>query len=346
MRTKVKWAVVVAVSALAAASSGGALPPRAPGTIAFSGDDQILIVRNGRTTQLTHDTPGIVGIAWAPNGSRLLAWRYRSIPAISVVNSDGSVGPRVASNVDRNREPRWSPDGKWIALQLYIPGKSESRGIYLVGSDGRNLHKIVTNAIPSTLGGGFDWSPDGKRLAYFGRVGGRTAIFVTQTSGPAPRDPIFVFKPSPVGYGSDPVWSPDGSTIAFHSGLGIVLIRPDGTALRELKFPRYVYGPAWSPDGSKLAVVGRATHYVINVDGTGLRRLPGRLCKQVADGFSQRLSWSPDGSMIAYSAGTGPASCTKLSGIYVEKLDGSAAVRVASSPMTQYSRPLWRPVKP
>ena len=87
---------------------------------------------------------------------------------------------------------------------------------------------------------------------------------------------------------------------------------------------------------------GRNLNYVINTDGTGLTRLPGRVCKHTWPGFAQRLSWSPDGSMISYSGGTGPADCTKTSGIYIRKLDGSPAVRVAYSP-AQFSRPLWRP---
>jgi Tol biopolymer transport system component len=345
MRTKVKWAVVVAVSALAVASSGGALPPRAPGTIAFSGDDQIFLVRNGRTSQLTHANPGVVGIAWSPDGSHLLAWRYRGIPAISIINGDGSIGPRVASGVDG--DPQWAPSGKWIAFQRWSNGSSEQTGIYVARPNGRDLHRVVGNAIPPRLRGGFDWSPDG-RLVYFAIVGGRSQLLVAQIGGEGtrPAGPVAAISSDSMGKNGNPAWSPNGSTIAFEDASGIALVSPDGTALRKLKFPDYVYGPAWSPDGSKLAVAGRFSNYVINADGTGLTRLPGRVCSKVWPGFSQRLSWSPDGSMIAYSAGTGPASCTKLSGIYVEKLDGSAAARIASSPMTQYSRPLWRPVKP
>jgi Tol biopolymer transport system component len=336
-------AVAVSFAALAVVSAGGASPPRAPGTIAFSTNDQIFLVRNGRTIQLTHDKPGVVGIGWSPDGSRLLAWRYRRTPAISIVNADGSIGPRVASRVDG--EPQWSPDGKWIAFQHWSNGPSEPRGIYVARPDGRDLHRVVANTVPPRLRGGFDWSPDGNRLVYFATVGARSVLLVAQTANERARPiaPVVVFSPGPIGNSGNPAWSPDGSTIAFEDGSGIALVNPDGTALTTLKFPNYVYDPVWSPDGSKLAVAGRFANYVINADGTGLTQLPGRVCKQVWPGFWQRLSWSPDGSMIAYSAGTGPASCTKLSGIYVEKLDGSAATRIASSPTTQYSRPLWRP---
>ncbi len=73
-----------------------------------------------------------------------------------------------------------------------------------------------------------------------------------------------------------------------------------------------------------------------------MKRLPGCACPPSTwPGFAQRLAWSPDESMIAYSGGTGPDPYPSA-GIYVEKVDGSASVRVAYSPAVQYSRPLWR----
>ena len=56
--------------------------------------------------------------------------------------------------------PRWSPDGKWVAFDYLTASHSQ---IYLVDSEGRNLHAITTgnyeNCVPS-------WSRDGKAV-YF-----------------------------------------------------------------------------------------------------------------------------------------------------------------------------------
>ncbi|NIV59296.1 MAG: hypothetical protein GWN48_28980, partial [Actinobacteria bacterium] len=85
--------------------------------------------------------------------------------------------------------------------------------------------------------------------------------------------------------GSDtgPVWSPDGTRIAFTSfrdGDGeIYVMNADGTGLTRLtNDPATDQDPVWSPDGSQIAFVsdrdGNDEIYVMNADdGGGLIRL-------------------------------------------------------------------------
>lgn len=105
-----------------------------------------------------------------------------------------------------------------------------------------------------------------------------------------------------------PVWSPDGTKIAFSSNraaedLGmygaydIFTMDADGTNIRQLTTdPNDEYWPQWSPDGTKIAydiIPWRLPYigvYVINLDGTGKTRL--------ARGY--RPLWSPDGTKIAF----------------------------------------------
>ena len=81
----------------------------------------------------------------------------------------------------------------------------------------------------------------------------------------------------------DPVWSPDGSQIAFSSdredgNTEIYVMNADGSnAQRLTNSPGDDYNPTWSPDGTRLAFVsargGNQQIYVMNTDGSDVRRL-------------------------------------------------------------------------
>jgi len=72
--------------------------------------------------------------------------------------------PRNLTNTPgaRERNPVWSPDGKWIA---YLSDKSGEYEIHVCGSDGRTPDRQVTKG-----GGTFryapKWSPDSKKIAF------------------------------------------------------------------------------------------------------------------------------------------------------------------------------------
>ncbi len=78
----------------------------------------------------------------------------------------------------------------------------------------------------------------------------------------------------------DPVWSPDGTRIAFSrsdgGGKDIWLINADGRGLCQLTTEGGdEYNPSWSPDGAKIAYTQKQAGVcdidVINADGTGWR---------------------------------------------------------------------------
>jgi TolB protein len=80
---------------------------------------------------------------------------------------------------------------------------------------------------------------------------------------------------------SDPVWSPDGSRLAFAQGDDLATINADGTDLRviDLGSVRSPASPTWSPDSSELAfdafeTAGRRELYKVLADGSaGPRRV-------------------------------------------------------------------------
>src|SRR5215217_2184876 len=99
-----------------------------------------------------------------------------------------------------------------------------------------------------------------------------------------------------------PVWSPDGSKVAFGRGrdydtVGLAVANADGSDIRAVG-DRPIRGTmSWSPDGTRIAYVGSdrigSPVYVVNADGTNEREVVG--------GWWTSVSWSPDGSLLLLS---------------------------------------------
>jgi len=106
-----------------------------------------------------------------------------------------------------------------------------------------------------------------------------------------------------VGAAMYPVWSPDGTKIAFMSRIGenldISVVDSDGSDEQRLTYdPAWDMFPAWSPDGSSIVFQtnrdGDNEIYVMDTDGTGQTNLTGY---PKLDGWP---SWSPDGAKILF----------------------------------------------
>ena len=96
--------------------------------------------------------------------------------------------------------------------------------------------------------------------------------------------------------GSRPVWSPDGTHIAYeesHSG-GVWVMDADGTNARWLTDQGS--SPVWSPDGNRIAYEewDGGGVWVVDADGANPRWLTEAGWNPV---------WSPDGKFIAYNNG-------------------------------------------
>jgi uncharacterized repeat protein (TIGR01451 family) len=193
---------------------------------------------------------------------------------IFLISSDGS------GMVTRGEGfgPSFSPDGQQIAFALR--DTVETSVMYKMAADGTNRLQL-TDTLQEH---GAAWSPDGTRIA-----------FVSQRE--------------------DPEWEP-GESLFATPRLYLMDVNGDeekkvmtraqsrtATHVIELEL-----APTWSPDGSQLAFIGhsrtatgaaRTNIYVVNRDGSALREVTHFENGDLIG--AAKISWSPDGTMIAFA---------------------------------------------
>jgi len=178
------------------------------------------------------------------------------------------------------------------------------------------------------------WSPDGREIAFASDRDGGLGIYVMRADGSHTRR----LSPRSVE-DSSPTWSPDARWIAFTRGKNdrLYVMRADGRNVRPLTSSPGARDtdPAWSPDGTRIAFVRHETGigaalYLVRPDGRG----PCRLTPFTAAVYGP--AWSPGGSELAYSAGTGHGF-----GIHVVRADGRGRRELTSQGLD--FNPQWSP---
>jgi TolB protein len=213
--------------------------------------------------------------AWSPNGKKLAYSNaacdyYYGQPCTGglAVLDLATLTVSVPSNAKLGVDPSWSPDGKEIAF------------IRIGSSDGDNTWTLTVAALdgsaartltpPGIIARHPSRSPDGQRIAFQVYIAPNQQYEICAMNS----DGSGFVQLTHAAYNGWPAWSPDGSKIAFATGLGetsmIALMTPDGTDVTPLTKG---WEPAWSPDGSKLVFAKADGLFTISSDGSNLTRL-------------------------------------------------------------------------
>jgi Tol biopolymer transport system component len=152
-----------------------------------------------------------------------------------------------------------------------------------------------------------EWSPDGRQIAFTSTRDGDADIYVMNADGSDLRNisntddtDDYYFK-----------WSPDSRwlLIPLFNPSKVLLVAVDGSTRINLTESPYYIRPinsqlagAFSPDGTRFAFQSAQDGdiYIMNTDGSQLSKLAAPL----SPGDISGLYWSPDGSRIAYEAGS------------------------------------------
>jgi Tol biopolymer transport system component len=221
-----------------------------------------------------------------------------------------------------NFTPAWSHDGTRIAWIYH-------GNLWTVRADGTGDRRLAAGLFPPYWEGKVDdarrpsWSPDDARLV-FERAEAKESrlrnlgVYRVDANGGGLRR---------LGAGTAPVWSPDGTTVAFVRDNGVFAMTPDGTGAKRLTPTRRATpGPlSWSPDSTRIAVSRGGDIYSVRADGGGETRLT------TSSRPEARPAWSPDGATIAYVDGSAIAVVNR-DGTGARRLTGGSDLAPAWSP--------------
>jgi dipeptidyl aminopeptidase/acylaminoacyl peptidase len=214
------------------------------------------------------------------------------------VKWDGTGQSRVTYGAGNESAPRWSPDGRLISFLSARPGETKGTQVWLLDRRGGEAQPLtqLKGRIAS-----YEWSPDSTHLLLVYRESD-----APEPDPKAPPKPLVIdkyqFKRDGQGYLTGSARSKLYLfEIASHK---LEALTSDGDYDES--------NPRWSPDGRRIAFVSnhdKDWERTRNTDVFVVEAAPGSKSRQLttspgADGGT--LSWSPDGSLIAFEQGSEP----------------------------------------
>ncbi len=150
---------------------------------------------------------------WSPDGSSIayLSDQTTYDLALWQMKADGSGRKQISFMNDYLGGldgPAWYPKGDRIAFTAFRTGKAQIWAITLANSKWEQITDMDDGSYDAR------WSPAGDLLAFVGRDGTKSNLWLT---APPDGTPLQV---STDGMSRSPVWSPDGKVLAFLSGQG------------------------------------------------------------------------------------------------------------------------------
>lgn len=243
------------------------------------------------------DAPAI-----SPDGSQV-AFAYSGAPHPGIyVALIGGEKPLQLTQGDDDGNPAWSPDGRQIAFARFNESSGQKK-LYVIPALGGSERHVYTTSFPNWAPcNQMSWSPDGKSLifpeALDNSTKARLSILSLSDSTARP-----LTSPVNQQFDCDPVFSPDGATVAFARGpMGAFLSdlfvqKVDGGQPMRLTTGNSGGNAAWTQDGKEIVFDSSARGFegLWRISASGGTPLP-----IAASGDAYEPSISRRGNQLAY----------------------------------------------
>ncbi len=250
----------------------------------------------GSTRQLTNGRKSSNAPAWSPDGKRLAFGSDREDKRqIYLIDLGGGEAIKLTSAEESVGGFGWSPDGRSIAFTSNEPRAEALKErekkyaefdvidqdhrlsqLFVVDVETKAIRRLTSGAFTV---GRFEWSPDGRQIAFDHRIngdpanGGSADIAVVTVADGAVRKLVTQDGPD-----ANPQWSPDGSQIAFESSMAspkfffsnrrIAVIPAAGGTIASLSagFDEDPTIVRWTPNGIFFTAAARTWAYLYRLD--------------------------------------------------------------------------------